>query len=279
MGTMFLKGGGALGYECCGSFRAPGEEWIHLTRHLTNYELLVVTEGTLYIADARKQYEVHEGEYLLMEPTPLQHGYRKSRCAFDWLHLEMRMSKTAAGPETLETDPIVLSGCGRLVYPERVVNLLKQLQESSRAYRNTELNDCLSEAVLREISCQESIYQGAGGHGSSIGIFDDVVDFIHYNIGENIRVSDMAAHFGYNSKYLTAMFKKHSGVTIKKYILQAKMESAMAELADTSHSVSQIAYGLGFQDVHNFTNAFKKVVRLSPSQYREKYSEKRIENA
>lgn len=265
MGSLCLSGKGALGYECCGSFQAPGADWMHLTRHLTNYELLVVTGGTLYIADAQRQYEIKEGEYLLMEPAPSWHGSQKSRCSFQWLHLKKRRPE----PEG-EDNRIQLSGCGRLAFPDRVVILMKQLQDSARAYHNAELNDCLTEAVLREISCQEASCRGMGGRKSASGIFDDIVDFVRCNIGENIKVSEMALYFGYNSKYLTALFKKHSGVTIKQFILQAKMESAMAELTDTDHSVSQIAYGLGFQDVHNFTNAFKKITGLSPSQYREK---------
>ena len=35
------------------------------------------------------------------------------------------------------------------------------------------------------------------------------------------------------------------------------MDSAMAELTDTNHTVSQIAYNVGFQDAHNFSTAFR----------------------
>lgn len=82
-------------------------------------------------------------------------------------------------------------------------------------------------------------------------------------------MSDLALYFGYNSKYLSALFKERTGMTIKQFILHSKMENAMAELRDTDHTVSQVAYGLGFQDVHNFTNAFKKIAGLSPSHYRD----------
>ncbi|MDQ0195916.1 hypothetical protein J2T20_004322 [Paenibacillus wynnii] len=36
--------------QVAGVFNAPSPEWIHLSRSLQDYELIVVTEGTLYIA-------------------------------------------------------------------------------------------------------------------------------------------------------------------------------------------------------------------------------------
>ena len=40
-------------YDLCGKFQSPSPEWMHLTRNLVNFELMVVTEGTLFIADER----------------------------------------------------------------------------------------------------------------------------------------------------------------------------------------------------------------------------------
>ena len=73
-------------YDLCGKFQSPSPEWMHLTRNLVNFELMVVTEGTLFIADERRSYEVHPGEYLLLPPTVHQHGSKKGSCSFYWLH-------------------------------------------------------------------------------------------------------------------------------------------------------------------------------------------------
>ena len=68
-------------YDLCGKFQSPSPEWMHLTRNLVNFELMVVTEGTLFIADERRSYEVHPGEYLLLPPTVHQHGSKKGSCS------------------------------------------------------------------------------------------------------------------------------------------------------------------------------------------------------
>ena len=61
-------------YHWCGKFTSPNNTWIHLTRNLEDYELFVVTEGTLHIASETSEYTVQPGEYLLMPPTKFQHG-------------------------------------------------------------------------------------------------------------------------------------------------------------------------------------------------------------
>ena len=55
-------------YSWCGKFQSPSQEWMHLTRKLIDFELMVVTEGVLYIASDKNKYSVKKGEYLLMKP-------------------------------------------------------------------------------------------------------------------------------------------------------------------------------------------------------------------
>ena len=50
----------------------------------------------------------------------------------------------------------------------------------------------------------------------------------------------------------------------------------MAELTDTNHTVSQIAYNIGFQDAHNFSTAFRKLTGMTPGQYRKSYGHRKL---
>ena len=40
-----------LQFNWTGKFIAPDENWTHITRALTDYEFIVMTDGELYIAD------------------------------------------------------------------------------------------------------------------------------------------------------------------------------------------------------------------------------------
>ena len=55
-------------FHMAGYFCSPDPNWIHLSRLLTDYELMIVVKGTLFIADGNREFSVKEGEYLLLAP-------------------------------------------------------------------------------------------------------------------------------------------------------------------------------------------------------------------
>ena len=269
-------------YNWCGKFVSPSPEWMHLTRNLIDFELIIITDGTLYIADSQKEYTVKKGEYLLMTPNHFQHGYKQSDCQFYWLHFSIanelyEISERNTLPlDENETEQIRIPNLGKLSFADRIIVLMKQLQDSDNRYHNHHLNNTLTAAIIHELYSQGIFYKKLNNNRNTTQLCNDITDYIVYHAGENIRVSQVADYFGYNEKYLTTVFRKQSGISLKRFMMQAKMDAAKAELTDTNHSISQIAYNVGFNDCHNFTNTFKKVTGLSPSAYRESYAKRSL---
>lgn len=266
-------------YHWCGKFTSPNKDWIHMTRGREDYELMVVTEGTLFIGDHENEYVVRKGEYLLMPPTPYQHGTKSGDCHFYWLHFgyhkeqqdHLALSDVTECPTAFLHIPVT----GPLASVERIIILMKQLQDSDKRYKEAALNCYLCSAVLGELHAQNNhLFQKEQQLKDQL--YHDILDYISWHIQENLRVSEIAAQFGYNEKYLTTFFKKHAGITLKQQILQTKAEVAKSALSETTHPISQIAYSLGFSDAHNFSNAFRKTTGLSPSEYRASYNKHNV---
>ncbi|MDE7298948.1 MAG: AraC family transcriptional regulator [Lachnospiraceae bacterium] len=296
-------------YHWAGKFRSPNAEWMHLTRRLSDFELIVVTNGTLYIADGLVEYTVRTGEYLLMAPTPAQHGSRPSDCSFGWLHFAApenwstlesaptsgrppasvsvpprqassgsaptRQAASGSAPARQADDTLLLPEQGELKSIERIVVLMKQLQDSDRRYGMGRLNDSLTSVILCEISAQSLLPAKYTKDGAE-QLFQDISYYINWHVCENLRVAEIADYFGYNEKYLSTLFRKWSGSSIKQFIVQTKMDHAKAELCETNHSVAQIGYSIGYSDPHNFSNAFKKATGLTPGEYRSAYAKHRL---
>ena len=265
-------------HHWCGKFESPSDEWMHLTRNLIDFELMVVTQGTLYIADHQKEYVINKGEYILMPPTSNQHGYKKGGCSFYWLHFWYNKEYNLISNDefTFNSEKTYVPIIDKLTSSERVIILMKQLQDSDKRYHNASLNNSITTSILTEISCQNALYKKFYQPKQTKQVFNDIMDYVQYHSSENIKVSDIADYFNYNPKYLSTFFKNQSGVSLKQYMLQVKMDSAKAELSDTNHSISQIAYNVGFNDAHNFTNAFRKITGLSPSEYRQSYGKRAL---
>lgn len=266
-------------YHWCGIFTSPNSDWIHITRNLEDYELMVVTEGTLYIADHERNYTVSKGEYLLMEPTPYQHGTKSSDCNFYWLHFgyhkERQDHVVTTGMTEYIAGQLQIPVTGTLSSLERIIILMKQLQDSDRRYKDVSLNRYLCSSILSEISAQ-SFHHINKEKQLKDQLFHDVLNYVSWHIQERLSISEIATYFGYNEKYFTTLFKKHAGIPLKQHILQSKMEHAKSNLSETNQPISQIAYSLGFSDAHNFSNAFHKVTGLSPSEYRASYNKHNV---
>lgn len=267
-------------YNMSGKFTAPNPEWIHLTRRLYDFELFVVTDGVLYIADNETEYVIEKGSYLLMPPTAKQYGYRSGACSFYWLHFSPAVPYDTLYSERQSTEQDTLSvsvplSC-KLQSLERMVILMKQLQDSDKRYGMRSLNNFTTGVILAELSAQSFVARKYNNADNSPQLYNDITEYIALNIYSDLKVSDVADYFGYNEKYLTTYFKKWAKVSMKQFMIQKKMEHAKAELGETNHSVSQIGYTLGYSDPHNFSNAFKKETGLTPSEYRDSYAKRKL---
>ena len=66
-------------------------------------------------------------------------------------------------------------------------------------------------------------------------------------------------------------FKLMLGITIHQYMLKFKIEEAIAYFKNyPAMSVKEISYNLGFYDEYHFSKQFKKVTKLSPSEYKKR---------
>lgn len=86
-----------------------------------------------------------------------------------------------------------------------------------------------------------------------------------------IRIQDIADFVGLNADYLAKYFKKDTGMALKDYIVQTKIEMAKQLLNKTEKSVSEIAMDVGYDNVSNFIQVFKKNTQETPVEFRKKY--------
>jgi AraC-like DNA-binding protein/mannose-6-phosphate isomerase-like protein (cupin superfamily) len=83
---------------------------------------------------------------------------------------------------------------------------------------------------------------------------------------------EMLAHVAYvTPSYLSRLFRKHLGTTPMRYRNSVRIEKAKHLLLIQSASVEEIADVLGFADAKYFSQLFKSVTSLTPSQFRRKY--------
>ena len=71
-----------------------------------------------------------------------------------------------------------------------------------------------------------------------------------------------------SASYLGDLLKKETGISALKHIQQKMLDVAKERVFDTSKSISEIAYELGFQYPQHFSRWFKKMAGCTPNEYR-----------
>lgn len=266
-----------------GKFEAPSDIWMHEDFDLTDFELILMTDDVLYLEYNHIPFTVHPGEYLLLPPLAAPDNRRKglkaSNCSFYWIHFSSCAPYTLLQPDAAketnsDSTSIRIPIQGITPNPAKLVALMKQLQSNVRDghchlalnYETTSLVCELYSQLTKEETDTNKLAQKQ--------IYSDMLDYIKLNRANNLRVSDIALHFGYNEKYLSHLFRKLSGVPLKQFILKSKMDEASYLLTDTNLSIGEIAVKLGYTDAHNFARTYKKCTGLSPSAYRESYAKR-----
>lgn len=265
-------------YRWGGLFVAPDGYWMHMHRRLSDFELMVVQRGVLYIADDDGAYEVHEGEYILMTPDYQQYGHQASECAFYWMHFTAHDREGYHLMDLPEEGMPYKSGCvtlakmGRLVSRQRVYTLMQGLADTERRYADPQANGFLATSVLCEIQNQMRNAFHMYNDKANTLLFEGINDYIASHIGERLQVKDIADYFGYNEKYLTTLFREKTGVSLKQHIISMKLACAQFLLCNTSASIGEISYNLSYWDEQSFSTAFKKYCGMTPTEFRRMYS-------
>jgi AraC-like DNA-binding protein len=69
-------------------------------------------------------------------------------------------------------------------------------------------------------------------------------------------------------KYFGDLVKKETGKSAQEYIQLKLIDIAKEKIFDTSKSISEVAYELGFKYPSHFTRLFKQQIGQSPNEYR-----------
>lgn len=260
-----------LNFMWLGKETTLSPDWIHYSRRLNEYELIIVDEGTLYIADEKKHYTVERGNYLLMPPCEHQYGWKPSSCSFYWLHFDFDRKPPAETPGALSFPPQ-----GKIEHFPAVQTILSQIFHNEQFYSDTRQCSFLLSALLLELYNQTMYgYVTPQNHLKSSRVSlpkedlcHKVKNYIRWNRTHCIKISEIANYLCYSEKYISSTFAEVTGIRLKNYIDEQQMEAAKELLANSNLSIREIAFLLGYTDSHNFSRIFKRVTGMAPFIYR-----------
>lgn len=97
-----------------------------------------------------------------------------------------------------------------------------------------------------------------------------IINLIHKPDDEaKLKLSEhLSRQLNYDYHYLSALFSEVENITIEQFTIQQKIERVKELLTYGELTLSEIAYEIGYSSVAALSGQFKKVVKLTPSDWK-----------
>ncbi|GGD84313.1 helix-turn-helix domain-containing protein [Paenibacillus nasutitermitis] len=261
----------------------PGD--CHFERTFQVYDMLIVTRGTMYMAEDGEPYAIEAGGMLVLEAGRTHAGYRA--CEEDteiyWLHFVHRgpalrvkadhipWSSIRSRNTDMDTEPaehymfIPKFASGLDLAP-----LIPTLQAMLDLHRSLQLFGALQlHSYLARLFTQlQSIVAAEQQPSKSLQISREAEKFLRRSMEQPFSSGALEAALSYHFDYITRCLKKHTGMSPMKYLQYMRIEEAKKLLVQTRDSVPVIAGKVGIPDYNYFIRVFRRQAGQAPGAYR-----------
>lgn len=276
-----------LPHYIAGGFSTFQKGQKHLNRrNIGVFDLLVVTEGCLYIGEDDRHYEVAAGHALILRPD--QHHYPTEGCrdttASYWLHFNTggkwgssehavavpQTDYTAYNELTVQTFTMQIPQYVRLLQPASVYEKLNQLTELELESHNNWArwkHQLLFQQILELLNASLDLNRVLPG----ANVADQAAAYLRTRYKEEVTVRMLGEVLNFHPVYIARCMQKEFGCSPIEYLMRYRLEQAKLLLLQTDLPIARIAEDVGFHQPSYFSASFVKYEGLTPRDYRRRF--------
>lgn len=248
-------------------------------------EILYLLEGSVMVVCNGITYHMEAGELLLIPPQAVHSisGDKKNPFRYTCVKYSVSHIRPVEGylPNLhillhnlmLEKDPPLLFGPGTFTgfaLKDCLDEIVREVHEKQYGYLTlifSRLTDLMLRILRiwyrRGISLQTDPRTDADTYS-----VHDVVMYIDWHSGENLKVDELAKLCNMSYSYFARVFHRQYGQSCKQYIEFIRLTKAENLLLFTNHDLSAIAAETGFSDSSHLIRCFRRLYHITPKQYR-----------
>ena len=266
----------------CINYVIAATPFVHQDRILPHHVLIYVTKGHIKVIEDHVFYTVGEHQLFFLKAGVHHWGIEEIPAGTEWFFVHFYLSDPE--PEARVFDAHACYMKNQEFSPEdyhyqvllpkylamektnpvksELENLLK-LYRSDSVYRALESSQLLMRLLLNlyEISTESTVPD------KQDILVRKLIHFLQAHLAQAVSSEQIALHMGMNYKYLCEVFKKKTGMTIHLYHTRLRITESARLLRESTMNISQAAQRVGYQDPLYYSNVFKRMTGVSPSEY------------
>ena len=153
---------------------------------------------------------------------------------------------------------------GRYDINEKLINANQPYYRKIMSFEDWHALKLWLENILKQIA--QKLSTGTKEHK----VIFNIKAYIHNNLEKDLRLGSVAALFGINPNYLSAIFKKDVGKNYIDYVNEKRISYATELLKTTNLSAKEISYKCGYTNPNYFSRIFRKITKSTVTDYQRK---------
>lgn len=232
-------------------------------RTINEYQIIYIAEGTGLLEYAKKSYGVTKGSVLFIKPN--EHHRYKPNEKEGWTEYYVGFSGRFADQITSNFKQQPLIECGSNY---ELIELFNKMIAHGDQQKPSFQKIC-SGIILQLVGLIESQTTSILFEKKKIlELIENTREAMNNNLSDWIDFKELAINHGMSYSHFRRSFKEFTGVPPHTYFIDLKIVESKKQILNSSKSISEIAYGLGFNSVQYFSRLFKKKTGISPQQFR-----------
>lgn len=231
-----------FGHEDC----KPGHSFGPFVR--THWLLHYVQSGKGIFEREGKKYKVSEGDIFVI--PPYKQTYYEADLKQPW---EYTWIGFTSGELFLNTLPAVI-----------------RIQSAEKIFR--EMSQCANLGAGKSAFLSSKLWELFSFYLE--GKPEEEPDYVKYALNRiqteymnGIKIESIASELHIDRSYLSTLFSRYMGVSIKDYLTDLRLNKAAELMKEYGQSPSSAAFSTGYSDIYNFSKMFKKKFGVSPRNF------------
>lgn len=231
-------------------------------------ELCYITSGKGYLHVENEEFSFTDNCMYVINPY-VAHGEFLKKREEGFSYYILGISNFLLSPDRKTYKPLSLNSQNTII---KILDLIYNEQENRNTNYKT-YTSYLFKLLMIEI---ERLYSTTIENSSQLNesMSTKIKNFIDINYLGDCSAKTVVDFFNVKLNTAEKKFKKKYGISMQGYILKLRIEQAKKSLEFDKVSIRDIALAFGFYNPSYFAQYFKKIVGISPSEYRKNIQSK-----